>query len=203
MGKMRAFSTTLAPERRQSWQVIESRCAGSGLARSCCPPGVVGSGCRSVTRCRSSSSSISLRGRLSRSTPSPCRSSNKPRQQRFHAQRDRRTQPTSRRCHSVVGGYTRHVDGCAPGPCAAAAASSRYGKRLLTDPDDRLGDPLFGEPAADFGKELSSRPGRRRPLVVEVPAIVALPADAAAVAPQPLGEQDRAHPVRRPASDIS
>ena len=115
MGKMRAFSTTLAPERRQSWQVIESRCAGSGLARSCCPPGVVGSGCRSVTRCRSSSSSISLRGRLSRSTPSPCRSSNKPRQQRLHAQRDRRTQPTSRRCHSVVGGYTRHVGGCAPG----------------------------------------------------------------------------------------
>src|SRR6266545_1473785 len=80
--------------------------------------------------------------------------------------------------------------------CVAAVASSRYGKRLLTDPDDRLGDPLFGEPAADFGKKLSSRPGRRRPLVVEVPAIVALPADAAAVAPQPLGEQDRAQLIR-------
>ncbi len=81
-------------------------------------------------------------------------------------------------------------------PCGAAVASSRYGKRLLTDPDDGLGDPLFGEPAADFGKELSSRPGRRRPLVVEVPAIVALLADAAAVAPQPLGEQDRAQFIR-------
>jgi hypothetical protein len=108
----------------------------------------------------------------------------------------RRTQPTSPRRHPVVGGYTQHVDGCPPGPCVAAAASSRYGKRLLTDPDDRLGDPLFGEPAADFGKELSSRPGRRRPLVVEVPAIVALPADAAAVASQSLGEQDRAQLVR-------
>jgi hypothetical protein len=75
---------------------------------------------------------------------------------------------------------------------------TRYGKGLLTDPDDRLGDPLFGEPVADFGEELSSRPRCRRPLVVEVPAVVALLADAAAVAPQPVGEQDSAQLVRCP-----
>jgi hypothetical protein len=57
-------------------------------------------------------------------------------------------------------------------------------------------DPLLGEPAADFGEELSSRAGRRRPLLVEIPAIVALLADAAAVAPQPLDEQDRTLLVR-------
>jgi hypothetical protein len=77
-------------------------------------------------------------------------------------------------------------------PCAAAATLTQYGKGLLTDPDDRLGDPLFDEPAADFGEELSSRPGRRRSLVVEVPAVVAVLADAAAVAPQPVGEEDSA-----------
>jgi hypothetical protein len=39
----------------------------------------------------------------------------------------------------------------AAGLCAALP-SSRYGKRLVTDPDDRLGYPLLGEPAADFGE---------------------------------------------------
>jgi hypothetical protein len=89
-----------------------------------------------------------------------------------------------------------HTACCAPGPCAAAGTSTRYGKRLLTDPDDRLGDPLCGEPAADFGEELSNRPGRRRPIEFEVPAVVALLADAAALAPQPLGEQNSAQLVR-------
>jgi hypothetical protein len=54
----------------------------------------------------------------------------------------------------------------------------------------------FGEPAADSGEELISRPGRRRPIEFEIPAIVALLAEAAAVAPQPLGEQDSAQLVR-------
>ena len=35
-----------------------------------------------------------------------------------------------------------HTSCCAPGPCAAAATMTRYGRGLLTDPDDHLGDPL-------------------------------------------------------------
>ena len=80
--------------------------------------------------------------------------------------------------------------------CGDDVTLTRYGKGLLTDPDDRLGDPLFGEPAADFGEELSSWPGCRRPIEFEVPAVVALLADAAAVAPQPLGQQDSTQLVR-------
>ena len=52
-----------------------------------------------------------------------------------------------------------HTACCAPGPCVAAATLTRYGKGLLTDPDDRLGDPLFGEPAADFGRSSAAGPG--------------------------------------------
>ena len=60
----------------------------------------------------------------------------------------------------VVGGYNSMRMAVRQGRALRPAASSRYRKRLLTDPDDRLGDPLFGEPTANFGKELSSRPGR-------------------------------------------
>src|SRR6266536_1350112 len=70
----------------------------------------------------------------------------------------------------------------------AAPASSRYGERLLTDPDDRLCNPLLGEPAANAGEELGDLRRRRRALVVEIPATVAPLADSAAVAPQSLGE---------------
>src|SRR6266498_3119202 len=70
----------------------------------------------------------------------------------------------------------------------AAPASSRYGERLLTDPDDRLCNPLLGEPAANAGEELGDLRRRRRALVVEIPATVAPSADSAAVAPQSLGE---------------
>src|SRR5438874_1873565 len=36
---------------------------------------------------------------------------------------------------------------------ARRPASSRYGERLLTDPDDRLCNPLLGEPAANVGED--------------------------------------------------
>jgi hypothetical protein len=48
---------------------------------------------------------------------------------------------------------------CAPGPCAAAGTSTRYGKGLLTDPDDRLGDPLCGEPRRTSARSSATGPG--------------------------------------------
>ena len=78
---------------------------------------------------------------------------------------------------------------------ARRPASSRYGERLLTDPDDRLCNPLLGEPAANVGEELGDLRWRRRAPVVEIPATVALLADSAALAPQSLGEQNRAQLV--------
>jgi hypothetical protein len=56
------------------------------------------------------------------------------------------------------------------------------GKRLLFDPDDRPLDPLFGEPAANCGGELSNVPWRRRPLVVDIPRAIALFVDSATLA---------------------
>src|SRR5438874_3555166 len=78
---------------------------------------------------------------------------------------------------------------------ARRPASSRYGERLLTDPDDRLCNPLLGEPAANVGEEPGDLRWRRRAPVVEIPATVALLADSAALAPQSLGEQNRAQLV--------
>ncbi len=100
---------------------------------------------------------------------------------------------------------TRHVDGCAPGPCAAAAASSRYGKRLLTDPDDRLGDPLFGEPAADFGKE-AQQPARASAAACSRGTSCRRFAGRCCSGRAPTARRAgprSVHQVRRPASDIS
>ena len=79
---------------------------------------------------------------------------------------------------------------------ARRPASSRYGERLLTDPDDRLCNPLLGEPAANVGEELGDLRWRRRAPVVEIPDTVALLADSAALAPQSLGEQKTAAGAR-------
>src|SRR6266508_4375610 len=98
-----------------------------------------------------------------------------------------------RRSHHVVSRTSIWLCVSAGG---AAPASSRYGERPLTDPDDRLCNPLLGEPAANTGEELGDLRRRRRALVVEIPATVAPSADSAAVAPQALGEQNRAQLVR-------
>src|SRR6266545_4726666 len=89
--------------------------------------------------------------------------------------------------------------------CVAAAASSRYGKRLLTDPDDRLGDPLFGEPAADFGKE-AQQPARASAAACSRGTSCRRFAGRCCSGRAPTARRAgprSVHQVRRPASDIS
>src|SRR5918995_2315120 len=63
-------------------------------------------------------------------------------------------------------------------------------------PIQTIVNPLLGEPAANLGEQLGDLRWRRQAPVVEIPATVAQLADSAAVAPQSLGEQNRAQLVR-------
>ena len=124
-----------------------------------------------------------------------CRTSNKRDKHYLHAHANTGERDQGWRRSTPVWGQNPHELWVACQGRARRPASSRYGERLLTDPDDRLCNPLLGEPAANVGEELGDLRWRRRAPVVEIPATVALLADSAALAPQSLGEQNRAQLV--------